>query len=146
VLVSESGDITRFSTSAKRARYTGCAPIPVYSSDKKRYRLHRGGNRKLNSVLFTAAIVQKRGDPAAQELLARHATTKGTRGARRILRRHLVDVVYRAMTADHASWQHHITRISPPLDTEASHSPFWSRVGEGDHRAAARGSFAVAAR
>ena len=113
VLISEIGDITRFSSSAKLARYTGCAPIPVYSSDKERYRLHRGGNRRLNSVLYTAAIVQKRWHPAAQELLARHAPAKGTRGARRILQRHLVDVVHRAMTADQASWQHHITRYQP---------------------------------
>lgn len=110
VLIAEIGDITRFSSSAKLARYTGCAPIPVYSADKERYRLHRGGNRRLNSVLYTAAIVQKRFDNAAQELLARHEPTKGSRGARRILKRHLVDVVHRAMTADQASWQHHITR------------------------------------
>ncbi len=113
VLISEIGEITRFSSSAKLARYTGCAPIPVYSSDKERYRLHRGDNRRLNSVLYTAAIVQKRWHPAAQELLARHAPAKGNRGARRILQRHLVDVVHRAMTTDQASWQHRTTRYQP---------------------------------
>jgi transposase len=113
VLTTEIGDITRFPSSAKLARYTGCAPIPVYSSDKERHRLHRGGNRRLNSVLYTAAIVQKRFHPAAQELLARHEPTKGTRGARRILKRHLIDVIYRAMTTDQATWQHHITRHQP---------------------------------
>jgi transposase len=113
VLIAEIGDITRFASSAKLARYTGCAPIPVYSSDKERHRLHRGGNRRLNSVLYTAAIVQKRFHPAAQELLARHEPAKGARGARRILQRHLIDVIYRAMTADQATWQHHITRHQP---------------------------------
>jgi transposase len=113
VLIAEIGDITRFSSSAKLARYTGCAPIPVYSADKERHRLHRGGNRRLNSVLYTAAIVQKRFDRAAQELLARLEPTKGSRGARRILKRHLVDVIHRAMAADQASWQHHITRCQP---------------------------------
>jgi transposase len=110
VLIAEIGDITRFGSSAKLARYTGCAPIPVYSADKERHRLHRGGNRRLNSVVYTAAIVQKRFDPAAQELLARHEPTKGSRGARRILKRHLVDVIHRAMATDQASWQHDITR------------------------------------
>lgn len=110
VLIAEIGDITRFSSSAKLARYTGCAPIPVYSSDKERHRLHRGGNRRLNSVLYTAAIVQKRWDPAAQKMLTRHEPTKGTRGARRILQRHLVDVIYRAMHADQQTWTHHIIR------------------------------------
>lgn len=113
VLIAEIGDITRFPSSAKLARYTGCAPIPVYSSDKERHRLHRGGNRRLNSVLYTAAIVQKRFHPAAQALLARHEPTKGARGARRVLQRHLIDVIYRAMTADRATWQHHITRHQP---------------------------------
>jgi transposase len=113
VLLAEIGDITRFSSSAKLARYTGCAPIPVYSSDNERHRLHRGGNRRLNSVLYTAAIVQKRFSPAAQELIARQEPAKGARGARRILKRHLVDVIYRAMHTDQASWQHQITRYQP---------------------------------
>jgi transposase len=110
VLIAEIGDITRFATSAKLARYTGCAPIPVYSTDQERHRLHRGGNRRLNSVLYIAAIVQKRRHPAAQELLARHEPAKGSRGARRILQRHLIDVIHRAMTTDHAGWRHHVTR------------------------------------
>lgn len=110
VLVAEIGNVTRFATSAKLARYTGCAPIPVYSSDKERHRLHRGGNRRLNSVLYTAAIVQKRHEPAARKLLDRHEPAKGTRGARRILQRHLVDVIHRAMQADQATWTHQITR------------------------------------
>ena len=113
VLVAEIGDITRFSSSAKLARYTGCAPIPVYSSDHERHRLHRGGNRRLNSVIYTAAIVQKRFNPAAGELTKRHQPTKGTRGARRILQRHLVDVIHRAMYIDQASWQHQITKYQP---------------------------------
>lgn len=113
VLITEIGDITRFATSAKLARYTGCAPIPVYSSDKERHRLHRGGNRRLNSVTYTAAIVQKRWVPEAQDLLARNEPAKGARGARRILQRHLVDVIYRAMTADRGSWDHDI--IQHPL-------------------------------
>jgi len=108
VLIAEIGDITRFASSAKLARYAGCAPIPVYSADKQRHRLHRGGNRRVNSVLYTAAIVQKRFSPEAQDLLARHEPAKGARGARRILQRHLADVLYRAMTQDRACWQHEI--------------------------------------
>lgn len=113
VLITEIGDITRFASSAKLARYTGCAPIPVYSADQERFRLHQGGNRRLNSVLYTAAIVQKRRHPAAQALLARHEPAKGSRGARRILKRHLVDVIHRAMTTDHAAWRHHVTHHQP---------------------------------
>jgi transposase len=113
VLIAEIGDITWFPTAAKLARYAGCAPIPVYSADKERHRLHRGGNRRLNSVLYTSAIVQKRFNPAAQQLLARHQPAKGSRGARRILKRHLIDVIHRAMTTDQATWQHQIIRHDP---------------------------------
>lgn len=113
VILTEIVDIKRFSSSAKLARYSGCAPIPVFSSDNERHRLHRGGNRRLNSVLYTAAIVQTRFNPAAQELIARRQDEKGARGARRILKRHLVDVVYKAMNTDQASWQHQIARCQP---------------------------------
>ena len=90
VLIAEIGDITRFPSSARLARYTGCAPIPVYSAGQERHRLHRGGNRRLNSVLYTTAIVQKRFSPAAQQtgtetaqLLVHAATRSGTSPARR---------------------------------------------------------------
>jgi hypothetical protein len=36
LVIAEIGDITRFASSAKLARYTGCASLPVYSSDKER--------------------------------------------------------------------------------------------------------------
>jgi transposase len=110
ILIVEIGDITRFSSSAKLARYAGCAPIPVYSSDRPRYRLHRGGNRRLNSVFYTAAIVQKRRNTDAQRILAHHEKDKGIRGARRVLQRHLVDVVYRAMHADRKTWTHSVVQ------------------------------------
>lgn len=113
VLLAEIGDITRFAGPDKLARYTGCAPIPVYSSDHERHRLHRGGNRRLNSVLYTTAIVQQRFHSGVRELLARHTPTKGVRGARRILKRHLIDVIYRAMAHDRATWQHHVTQLQP---------------------------------
>jgi hypothetical protein len=61
-------------------------------------------------LTYTAAIVQKRWLPKAQDLLARNEPAKGPRGARRILQRHLIDVIYRAMTADCETWQHDITR------------------------------------
>ncbi|MGW4094104.1 transposase [Nocardia sp. NPDC004750] len=100
MLISEIGDITRFSSSARLARYTGCAPIPVYSADEERHRLHGGGNRRLNSVLYTAAIVQKRFHPPARELLARREPSRGARAAPGILQRHLIDVIHQAMAAD----------------------------------------------
>lgn len=73
-------------------------------------RRDRDGNRRLNSVLYTTSIVQQRFHPGARALLARDEPAKGARGARRILKRHLIDVIHRAMTQDRATWQHHITQ------------------------------------
>jgi transposase-like protein len=42
--------------------------------------------------------------------VAHHQPAKGRRGARRILQRHLVDLIYRAMHADQATWTHPIAR------------------------------------
>ena len=44
--------------------------------------------------------MQTRFNPAAQELIARQEPTKGARGARRILKRHLSNTIYRTMLRD----------------------------------------------
>ncbi|KIH98845.1 transposase [Streptomonospora alba] len=106
VLLGEIGDITRFPTAAKLAAHTGCAPIPVSSSGRDRHRLCRGGNRRLNCVIHIAAVVQKQRHPGAGALVERLEPTKGKRGAYRVLKRHLVDVIYRAMVRDRARWAH----------------------------------------
>ena len=63
-ILGELGDPTRIRSSAAFARLAGTAPIPVWSSDKPRYRLDRGGNRRLNAALHTIALTQSRTDPA----------------------------------------------------------------------------------
>lgn len=110
VLLAEIGDITRFANAAKLARYSGCAPIPVYSSDQVRHRLHRGGNRRLNHILHQIALTQGLFSPQAATFLHTRRPTKGKRGAYRALKRHLIDIIYHAMTADRATWTHPITQ------------------------------------
>jgi hypothetical protein len=62
--------------------------------------LHRGGNRQLNAALHRIALVQARVDPDARAYLARkQAEGKTTREARRALKRHLANVVYRHLYA-----------------------------------------------
>jgi transposase len=83
------------------AAHTGTAPIPVSSGNTQRHRLSRSGNRQLNRALFTIAMWQARWDPNARAYLARKRTQgKSPAEARRCLKRHLADVVYRAMVAD----------------------------------------------
>ena len=102
VLLSQVGDVSRFKTSAKMARWAGCAPIPVFSSGRDRHRLHRGGNRQVNRALHSIGVVQVRFHEPARELVRSRQAAKGKKGAYRTLKRHLMDVVYRAMVADQA--------------------------------------------
>lgn len=98
-LIAQSGDVRRFRDRAAYARYGGAAPIPCGSgATGGRHRLHRGGNRQVNAALHRIAIVQAQWDPAAQAYLGRKlAEGKTPREARRALKRHLANLVYRRL-------------------------------------------------
>lgn len=100
-LIAHAGDVRRFKDAAAFARFCGAAPIPCGSGQTSgRHRLHRGGNRQLNAALHRIAIVQQRHHPAAQAFLARKIREgKTKREARRALKRHLANVVYRRLHA-----------------------------------------------
>lgn len=105
-IIGETGGITRFPTSAVFAAHNGTAPIPVWTGNKPTFRLSRGGNRQLNAALHRMAITQLRHHQPARDYLDRyrqrrpHATRKA---ALRALKRHLSDIVYKALIADLAS-------------------------------------------
>ncbi len=64
----------------------------------ERHRLDRGGNRQLNAALHRIAITQARVDPRARAFLHRkRAEGKTDREARRALKRHLANAVYRQL-------------------------------------------------
>jgi transposase len=100
-LIAHSGDVRRFNDAASFARFCGVAPIPCGSGTTAgRHRLHRGGNRQLNAALYRIAIVQQRHHPQAKAFLARKISEgKTPREARRALKRHLANVVYRRLLA-----------------------------------------------
>ncbi len=100
-LIAHAGDVRRFKNAAAFARFCGAAPIPCGSGQTAgRHRLHRGGNRQLNAALYRIAIVQQRHHPQAQAFLARKiAEGKTAREARRALKRHLANVIYRRLLA-----------------------------------------------
>jgi transposase len=73
----------------------------VSSGRTDRYRLNRGGNRRLNRALYFAALTQASHDPRARAYLARkQAEGKTRREGLRCLKRRLSDVVYRALLAE----------------------------------------------
>jgi transposase len=107
-LIGETAGITRFRDAGAFARHNGTAPIPVWTSGSGQQRLNRGGNRQLNTCIHRIAITQLAHHQPARDYRDNwtkrrpHATRKA---ALRALKRHLSNVLYRAMTTD--SRPHH---------------------------------------
>ena len=86
----------RFATDAQLAAYAGVAPLEASSAGRVRHRLNRGGNRRLNAILYRIAITQAGASAQAKAYLARRAADgKSRREALRALKRHLVRAVWR---------------------------------------------------
>jgi transposase len=103
-ILAETAGIERFRSAAAFAMHAGTAPIPVWTGNRARFRLNRGGNRQLNAALHRIAVTQLRIHPPAQELVNRRiAAGKSKTEALRILRRHLADVVYHRLRATTSS-------------------------------------------
>ncbi len=103
-LLVEVGDITRFPDRNHFASWTGTAPVEASSGDHVRHRLSRGGNRQINRVLHTMAVVQLRNPTDGRAYYDRKkATGKTSNEAMRCLKRRLSDAVYRVMTDDLAA-------------------------------------------
>jgi len=102
MILGETAGVGRFRSKDAYARFTGTAPIPVWSGDRRgKVRLNRGGNRTINTALHMIAVTQIRGAGPGQayvdQLIARGKTRTE---AVRLLRRRLSDVVFRGLRAD----------------------------------------------
>jgi transposase len=101
-LLGEVAGIERFNRPAQLASLAGVACIPVWTGNREKHRLNRGGNRQLNAALHRIATTQIRHYPPAKALYERrrsdHGDTKA--GAKRVLKRHLVNTVFAAMRED----------------------------------------------
>lgn len=106
-LLVEIGDPRRF-TEGGFARFNGSAPLPASTGEGPgepiRHRYNPGGNRRINAILHLMAVTQLRCEPRAQAIYA-NARARGhtKKEARRILKRHLSDVIYRRMIHDHTA-------------------------------------------
>ena len=100
-LLVEVGDITRFPDRNHFASWTGTAPVDASSGDHVRHRLSRGGNRQINRVLHTMAVVQLRNPTEGRAYFDRKkANGKSSNEAMRCLKRRLSDAVYRVLIDD----------------------------------------------
>ncbi len=79
----------------------GTAPLDAPSGDHKRHRLSRAGNRKINHVLHTMAVVQLRHPtPGRVYYDGKKAAGKTSMEAMRALERRLYNVVYQPILTD----------------------------------------------
>lgn len=106
-LLVETGDPRRFTEGGYR-RFNGTAPLPASTAEGPgepvRHRYNPGGNRRLNAVLHRMAVTQLRCEPRAQAIYANARANGHTKKeARRVLKRHLSDLVYRRMIRDVAA-------------------------------------------
>ena len=113
VIIGETAGVHRFRDKDAFARFTGTAPVPVWSgASAGKVRLHRGGNRAMNCALHMIAVTQTRGIGPGQAYLAKQkARGKDKTAALRLLRRRLSDTVFTALRAD----QQHDTQTTPQV-------------------------------
>jgi transposase len=102
VLLGETAGVHRFRDKDAYARFTGTAPVPVWSgATAGKVRLNRGGNRQANWALHMIAVTQARGvGPGKAYLDKQHSRGKDRPAAFRLLRRQLSDRVFTALRAD----------------------------------------------
>lgn len=87
----------RFQNDAQLASFAGVSPRETSSAGRVRHRLNRGGNRRLNAILYRIAVTQARHSNEAQAYLARRITNgKSKREAIRALKRFIVRALWRS--------------------------------------------------
>jgi transposase len=93
----EIGDIRRFPSEAKLAKYAGIAPIQSQSGKKNRHHTNPFGNRKLNKAVHTIALTQigKSGTGEGKTYYQKKITEgKSKLWALRCLRRFIIRRIY----------------------------------------------------
>ena len=86
----------RFHTDAQLASYAGAAPLEASSAGLVRHRLNRGGNRRVNTILFRIVLTQAHHSEEARAYLNRKvAQGKSKREAMRALKRYIARAIWR---------------------------------------------------
>lgn len=99
----------RFESDAQLAAYAGAAPLEASSAGLVRHRLNRGGNRRLNAILYRIVLTQAHHSEQARAYLDRRITEgKTKREAMRALKRFIIRAIWR-------NWQDCISQSSEGL-------------------------------
>lgn len=100
-ILADVGDVARFADRNRFASWTGTAPLDASSGEHLRHRLSRAGNRRMNHVIYIAAVVQIRNDTPGRAYYRRKlAAGKTPMEALRCLKRRISDAIYRQLLAD----------------------------------------------
>lgn len=81
------------------AALAGVNPIPASSGRITRYRLNRGGDRRLNRALHTIELARSRCDERTRDYIAAHRGTKTDREIRRLLKRYIAREIFKILQA-----------------------------------------------
>ncbi|WP_427118204.1 IS110 family transposase [Pseudarthrobacter scleromae] len=101
LLITAGENFERFRNEAAFARLCGVAPIPVSSGKSNRMRLHRGGNRQANRVIYLIAICRLRYDPRSKAYRDRkRAQGHSSADAIRCLKRFIAREIYYSLKRD----------------------------------------------
>jgi transposase len=128
-LLVEVGDPRRF-TEGGFARFNATAPLPASTAEGPgepvRHRYNPGGNRRVNAVLHRMAVTQLGREPRAQRIYANARAGGHTKKeARRVLKRHLSNVIYRCMIRDLHAQLPDQSPSWPPNCARTPHSQGW---------------------
>jgi len=104
-LLAIIGDIRRFPTPAKLARYAGVAPVSYASGKSEKQYADKRGNRELNAILYLLAVrmigsaSKKVLNPIVREYYHRKISEgKTKRQALKCVQRRLVSIIWRMLT------------------------------------------------
>jgi transposase len=90
------GPAPRFANDAQLAAYAGVAPLEASSAGLVRHRLNRGGNRRLNAIIYRIALTQAQHSAEAKAYLDRRVSEgKTKREAIRALKRYIIRMIWR---------------------------------------------------
>ncbi|MFI8664349.1 transposase [Rhodococcus qingshengii] len=102
LLTTVGDDPERLRGEASFAHLCEVAPIPASSGKTNRHRLHRGGDRRANQALHTAAVVRLRyRDTAREYAKSRTSESKSMPEIIRCQKRYLAREVFSALRADY---------------------------------------------
>jgi transposase len=102
-VIGEVGDVSRFPTRDHFAAYNGTAPIEASSGGRRKvFRLSRRGNRRLNHVIYMAAVTQIRFRHTDGRAYYDRKIAQGHTGkeAIRALKRRISDAIYTRLRHD----------------------------------------------